>query len=89
MNPILGWSQGHFIIEQESGERRVKTINLQSVTDIQSVSSIPPTIKKPQVIIEGDGDVAAGVLVESGASSIERALTVKEFKNRILRLLEN
>jgi len=89
LNPILGWSQGHFIIEQESGERRVKTINLQAVTDIQSVSSIPSTIKKPQVIIEGDGDVAAGVLVESGASSIERALTVKEFKNRILYLLEN
>ena len=89
LNPLIGWSQGHFIIEQELGERRVRTIDRQTVTDIQSVSSIPSVIKKPQAIIEGDGDVAAGVLVDSSALSIERALTVEEFKNRILDLLEN
>ena len=89
LNPLIGWSQGHFIIEQKFGERRVRTIDRQTVTDIQSVSSIPSVIKKPQAIIEGDGDVAAGVLVDSSALSIERALTVEEFKNRILDLLEN
>ena len=89
LNPLIGWSQGHFIIEQELGERRVRTIDRQTVTDIQSVSSIPSVIKKPQAIIEGDGDVAAGVLVDSSSISIERALTVEEFKNRILDLLEN
>ena len=57
LNPLIGWSQGHFIIEQELGERRVRTIDRQTVTDIQSVSSIPSVIKKPQAIIEGDGDV--------------------------------
>ena len=89
LNPLIGWSQGHFIIEQELGERRVRTIDRQTVTDIQSVSSIPSVIKKPQAIVEGDGDVAAGVLVDSSSLSIERALTVEEFKNRILDLLEN
>ena len=89
LNPLIGWSQGHFIIEQELGERRVRTIDRQTVTDIQSVSSIPSVIKKPQAIIEGDGDVAAGVLIDSSSLSIERALTVEEFKNRILDLLEN
>ena len=89
LNPLIGWSQGHFIIEQELGERRVRTIDRQTVTDIQSVSSIPSVIKKPQAIIEGDGDVAAGVLVDSSSLSIERALTVEEFKNRIFDLLEN
>ena len=89
LNPLIGWSQGHFIIEQELGERRVRTIDRQTVTDIQSVSSIPSVIKKPQAIIEGDGDVAAGVLVHSSSLSIERALTVEEFKNRIFDLLEN
>ena len=89
LNPLIGWSQGHFIIEQELGERRVRTIDRQTVTGIQSVSSIPSVIKKPQAIIEGDGDVAAGVLVDSSSLSIERALTVEEFKNRILDLLEN
>ena len=89
LNPLIGWSQGHFIIEQELGERRVRTIDRQTVTDIQSVSSIPSVIKKPQAIIEGDGDVAAGVLVDSSSLSIEQALTVEEFKNRFLDLLEN
>ena len=89
LNPLIGWSQGHFIIEQELGERRVRTIDRQTVTDIQSVSSIPSVIKKPQAIIEGDGDVAAGVLVDSSSLAIELALTVEEFKNRILDLLEN
>ena len=76
LNPLIGWSQGHFIIEQELGERRVRTIDRQTVTDIQSVSSILSVIKKPQAIIEGDGDVAAGVLVDSSSLSIERALKV-------------
>ena len=89
LHPLIGWSQGHFIIEQELGERRVRTIDRQTVTDIQSVSSIPSVIKKPQAIVEGDGDVAAGVLVDSSSLSIDRALTVEELKNRILDLLEN
>ncbi len=89
LNPILGWSQGHFLIEEENGERRVSTVDRRPVTNIQPVASIPAAIKKPQVIIEGDGDVAAGVLVDSSALTIERALTVEEFKNRILDLVEN
>lgn len=89
LNPILGWSQGHFVISEEDGERRVSTLDREPVLNIQAVSAIPPAIKKPQALIEGDGDVAAGVIVDSSALSIERALTVEEFKNQILDLLEN
>lgn len=89
LNPILGWSQGHFIISEEDGERIVSTLERQPVISVQAVSAIPPAIKKPQALIEGDGEVAAGVIVDSNPLSIERALTVEEFKTRILDLLEN
>ena len=89
INPLLGWSQGHFIIVDDNGERRISTIDARPVTDVQSVSSIPVAIKKPQSIIEGDGDVAAGVTTESSPIMIERALSVDEFKSRIRRIIEN
>jgi len=89
LNPLLGWSQGHFIVSEEFGERRVSTLDRKPVISIQPVSAIPPAIKRPQAIIEGDSDAAAGVLVDSSALTIERALTVEEFKNQILDLIEN
>lgn len=87
LNPILGWSQGHFIIEEENGDRRVSTINRHPVTKIQPVSTIPATIKKPRLLVEGKNDVAAGVLVDPNDLALDRALTVEEFKNSILELL--
>ncbi|MDD9889478.1 MAG: hypothetical protein OXU30_03955, partial [Gammaproteobacteria bacterium] len=89
LNPILGWSQGHFLIDEGNGDRRVSTINNRPVTNVQAVSSIPPSIKKPQELIEGNDEVAAGIIVDSSTLTIDRALTVEEFKNSILDLLEN
>lgn len=89
LNPILGWSQGHFLIDEGNGDRRISTVDRKPVTDVQTVSSIPPAIKKPQALIDGGNEVAAGVLIDSSAINIDRALTVEEFKNSILDLLEN
>lgn len=89
LNPLLGWSQGHFLIHEELGERRMRTVDQKPVIQVQAVSSIPPAIKKPQALIEGNGDVAAGVYVDSSELTIERALTVEEFKERVLELIEN
>ena len=89
LNPLLGWSQGHFLIQEVLGERRMRTIDQKPVIQIQAVSSIPPSIKKPQALIEGIGDVAAGVNVGTGELTTERALTVDEFKDSILELIEN
>lgn len=89
INPLLGWSQGHFIIVEENGVRRISTADNKAVTDVESVSAIPLAIKKPQAVIEGDSDVAAGVMTESSPLMIERALTVDEFKLRIIDILEN
>lgn len=89
LNPLLGWSQGHYLIVEENGERRISTLDKRPVIDVQAVANIPQLIKKPQAIIEGNTDVAAGVMTEASGISLERALTVDEFKNRIGALLGN
>ena len=89
LNPLLGWSQGHFVIVEQLGQRRITTADARPVVQVQPVSAIPPAIKKPQRLIEGNGEVASGVMTETSAIRMEEALTVNEFKTRILNLIEN
>ena len=89
INPLIGWSQGHFIIVEEGGIRRMHTAGNQPVTDVEPVSSIPPSIKKPLSVVEGNSDIAAGVMTESSPIMIQRALTVEEFKSRITDLIDD
>lgn len=89
VNPLLGWSQGHYLIVNDNGVRRINTVDHRPVIDVQPVSSIPQAIKKPQALIEGNADVAAGVMTEQSSLQIDRALTVDEFKSRITALLGN
>ena len=89
INPLLGWSQGHFLIVDDNGNRRVSTLDSRPVTEVQSVQQIPPSIRKPQTLIDGDADAATGVVTEVSPLMIERALSVDEFKLRIRSLIEN
>jgi hypothetical protein len=59
------------------------------VLDVEAVSSIPSSIKKPLSIVEGKTDIAAGVMTQTSSIMVERALTVEEFKSRITDLLAN
>jgi hypothetical protein len=89
INPLIGWSQGHFIIIDDNGTRRISTAGNQPVFEVEAVSSIPSSIKKPLSVVEGSTDIAAGVMTETSPLMIERALTVEEFKSRITDLLAN
>ena len=89
VNPLLGWSQGHFLISEDNGDRVVTTTDSKPVLDVQPVAAIPASIKKPQALIEGKNDVAAGVNVDQAALSANRGLSVDEFKSRIRALLNN
>ena len=89
INPLLGWSQGHFIIIARDHEARISTIDHKPVIQVESVVEIPISIKKPRAIIEGNNQVAAGIITEAGPSEIDRALTSDEFKIRIKQLLKN
>lgn len=87
INPLLGWSQGHYLIIEENGERLVKTVSESPVTDVRPVANIPRTIRRPQTIVESDSDAAFGVITDVSALGIERALTAEEFKDRIQQLI--
>ena len=89
INPLIGWSQGHFIIVDDNGTRRISTAGKQPVLEVEAVSSIPSSIKKPLTVVEGSTDIAAGVMTETSPIMIQRALTVEEFKSRITDLLAN
>ena len=89
INPLLGWSQGHFIIIDRDREARISTVDHKPVIQVESVVEIPISIKNPRAIIEGNNQVAAGIITEAGPSEIDRALTSDEFKIRIKQLLKN
>ncbi|MEX0965374.1 MAG: hypothetical protein WDZ52_15195 [Pseudohongiellaceae bacterium] len=89
INPLIGWSQGHFIIVEDNGVRRISTAGNQPVLEVEAVSSIPSSIKKPLALVEGSSDIAAGVMTQSSPIMIQRALTVEEFKSRITALIED
>ncbi len=90
ITPLIGWSQGHFIVQEENGRRIVYTVDNRPVTDIQSVSSIPPTIKKLSSVIKSDSDVATGVLVGENQEviTLEEPLLVEELKSRVLEMIK-
>jgi hypothetical protein len=89
LNPLMGWSQGHFLIKTEGGRRRVHTVNDNPVTQIQSVSAIPLVIKAPNKLIQDNEGIAAGVTVQSRALTNNQALSADEFKRQILDMLNN
>jgi hypothetical protein len=88
LNPLLGWSQGHFTIATDEGERRVFSADSKPVIQVQPMSGVPPAIKAPRALIQGKDGVAAGVLTQSSALTVNQALTVEQFKQRIRGMIE-
>ena len=87
INPLVGWSQGHFLIKEIDGESIIYTTSHKPVIDVQSVSSIPPSIKRPKSTLEGNSDVAAGVLVDKEEQIRRQRLKVNELKSEILEMI--
>lgn len=87
LNPLLGWSQGHYLIFNDEGERRVSTNDQRPVTAVQPVANIPTLLLQPQRLIEGKSDAATGIVTDSSALRGSRALTADEFKTRIRALV--
>ena len=83
LNPLLGWSQGHYLIVEEEGQRQMRTNSRQPVMEIQPAANVPLLIRKPQPLKSGSGDAAGGVVTERSALSQQQPLSVDEFKSRI------
>ncbi len=88
LNPLLGWTQGHFTVAVEDGERRVFSAVSKPVIQVQAMSNVPVAIKAPRSLIQGKDGVAAGVLTESSALRANQALSVDQFKQRIRDMIE-
>ena len=89
VNPLLGWSQGHYLIYEQNGERRVSTINDRPVTDILSTQSVPVALRRPASVIDGDTDPATGVVASSQTLDSAQGLTTESFKAKIRALVDN
>lgn len=89
VNPLLGWSQGHYLIVEQDGEQQITTNDRQPITSIQPQAQVPATLRRPQRIIDGKHAAATGVVTSNAAAlSVERPLTPDQFKARIRALLE-
>ena len=88
VNPLLGWSQGHYLIYEESGERRVSTVNDRPVTDVLSTQSVPVALRRPVSVIDGDTAPATGVVAPSETLDPDQALTTESFKAKIRALID-
>ena len=89
VNPLLGWSQGHYLIYEQNGERRVRTVNDRPVTDILSTQSVPIALRRPVSVIDGDTEPATGVVAPSQILDPDQALTTESFKAKIRALVDN
>ena len=89
VNPLLGWSQGHYLIYEQNGERRVSTINDRPVTDVLSTQAVPVALRRPASVIDGDTDPATGVLASSQTLDSAQGLTAESFKAKIRALVDN
>lgn len=87
LNPLLGWSQGHYLIHEENGERHVSTLEEEHVTAVQPVTNVPAVVRRAPRLIEGQTDAADGIVSTPAALNANEALTVDQFKEAIRSLL--
>jgi len=89
VNPLLGWSQGHYLIVEENGQPQVTTNDRQPVTSVQPQAQVPITLRRPQQIIDGKHAAATGIVTaDAKALTAPSPLTPEQFKTRIRALLE-
>ncbi|MDP2125764.1 MAG: hypothetical protein Q8K97_00170 [Pseudohongiella sp.] len=77
IHPLVGWSQGHFLIETDSfNEERVYTAEQQGVSDI-TTSPAPPLANAPAIL--GHDGSSRGVVIQ-GLAAPEPAITADRFR---------
>lgn len=85
VNPILGWSQGHFVeLIDETGRKGIYTPGHSAVLAVQAET--PPlqsAAKSSQLKTASGKGVAKGILVSSSKTPSVAALSVRAFKDHI------
>ena len=86
VNPLVGWAQGHFLIEpQDGGVPGVLTANHEPVLAVDAADAAPVTAAMNTF---SKGVAKGGVVQESlSAQAASRPLTVDEFKRSVRALV--
>lgn len=82
VNPLVGWHQGHYLVEEEAGRSGavVKTLRGEPVFDLLE------SMAEPGPVVSREGG-ARGVIVRS-RDDRQQPMTPAEFKRRLLELME-
>lgn len=81
VNPIVGWSQGHFIVEEDAnGEQRMRSAERQPITEMTDDSA------PVSALSEG---VAAGVKTNQNTSQMSTGMSKDRFKQDLRDRLAN
>lgn len=82
VHPMVGWSQGHFLIRQTSTDsENVYTAEGQGVSDVNAVT--PPAIAAPAIL--GHDGTARGVVIQQQQAPL---LSADQFKTIVRGYLE-
>ena len=82
INPIYGWDQGHFLVSQSPDREKGQIYTLQSKPVVDVVMQESPTTA---AISKG---TAVGIMTLE-ADSKQQAITVRQFKRKLRRMLKN
>ena len=85
LNPLVGWSQGHYKIRRHQGVDRMLTASDQPISEMQDRKSAGESSKSQKQIHRSTGNHASGLRV---ATEIQSALSKKEFKRRLSTWLD-
>lgn len=88
INPLLGWSQGHFLVDQDSAGLQVLTPAGDPVLEVLSAAGVPAAIRRPPDLLDGAGITASGVVVDDRPGIRSRGLDPQKFKSRIRELMQ-
>lgn len=92
INPLLGWSQGQYLIEGDSGSEQVTSVEAKPIVGVSpandSMTALPSNTRArtaAPLLIATDPNIAEGIsAVEPGRAT---GLSPAEFKQRIRALL--
>lgn len=86
VNPLVGWSQGHYLIEAlGNGETVVTSADHQPVVSVDTIST-PAIVSTPPSMSKG---VAKGVTVRRGlTANAAQAISASQFKASIREVME-
>lgn len=85
LNPLVGWSQGHYKIRRHQGVDRMLTASDQPISEMQDRKAAGETSRFQTQIHRSAGSHASGLRV---ATEIQSALSKKEFKRRLSTWLD-